>query len=78
MIINDTKVDYVYKIEPQPNDQTGNVHLLWMLQEIELNTKQSLTKKHRWLGYIQCALICRGVTTVNEERDATRELFDGE
>jgi hypothetical protein len=52
-------------------------HLLWMLKEIQTNRNQSLTKKHRWLGYIQRALIDQGLTTVQAERDFTRDIFNG-
>lgn len=52
-------------------------HLLWMLKELQTNRDQSLTKKHRWLGYIQRAVIEQGFTTVQAERDFTRPIFKG-
>lgn len=56
---------------------TSVAHLDWMLKELVTNDTQSLTKKHRWLGYIQGLLIAYGITTVNTERDATRHLLAG-
>lgn len=58
-------------------DETNPVHLLWMLDQIEYNTEQSETKKHRWLGYIQGVLVCKGSFTVLEERNYTRNILDG-
>lgn len=52
-------------------------HLLWMLKELQTNRDQSLTKKHRWLGYIQRAIIEQGLTTVLAEREFTRDIFKG-
>ena len=53
-------------------------HLFWMLEEIEYNEEQSLTKKHRWLGYIQGILIAFGILDVDEERNITRPLLNGD
>lgn len=78
ILINNSNETAVYKIEPLFGDETNVKHLLWMLQEIEMNTEQTLTKKHRWLGFVQGVIIAKGWTTVAEERDATRELFNGE
>ncbi|MDH2154174.1 hypothetical protein [Stenotrophomonas sp. GD03657] len=52
-------------------------HLEWMLETIQFGDDQSLTKKHRWLGFVQAALIARGLTTVDDERDHTRPIFNG-
>ena len=56
----------------------NTAHLVWMLKELQSNDEQSLTKKHRWLGYIQHALIAQKLTTVTIERDFTRNIFNGE
>lgn len=53
-------------------------HLFWMLEEIEYNEEQSLTKKHRWLGYIQGILIAFSILDVDEERNITRPLLNGD
>lgn len=53
-------------------------HLLKMLDEIKNNSTQSPTKKHRWLGYVQHALIVAGITSVDAERDFTRDIFNGQ
>ena len=58
-----------------PSEET--VHLLDMLNTLEHSSEQSLTKKHRWLGWIQGELIHLGATTVQAERDFTRDIFKG-
>lgn len=61
------------------NDEVGVDHLIWMLETIRDDSTQSITKKHRWLGYVQCALILEHkLTTVETERDFTRTIFNGE
>lgn len=59
------------------NEFDNSDHLLWMLNQLEKNKEQSLTKKHRWLGYIQHALVSAGLTDVTTERDLTRSVFNG-
>lgn len=59
-------------------DKTSRVHLRWMLGQLIDNNEQSLTKKHRWLGYIQGLLITYGYTTVDREREYTRDIFRGQ
>lgn len=53
-------------------------HLMWMLHQIRKNSTHSSTKMHRWLGFVQGVLCMRGVTSVNVEREATRNIFNGE
>lgn len=60
------------------NEYDNTNHLLWMLDELESNGDQTLTKKHRWLGYIQHAIISVGLTDVMTERNYTRNIFDGD
>lgn len=67
----------VYLNSVRFGDKTSPQHLLWMLGELESNNEQSLTKKHRWLGYIQAFVIAHGITTVDTERNATRGLLNG-
>lgn len=71
-------IDTVTFVKPTFGEEQSDKHLLWMLSELECNQEQSITKKHRWLGYIQGVLICKGYTTVAEEREETRELFNGD
>ena len=68
----------VLSIEQKPGDETNPIHLIWMLQQIKDNTEMSQTKRHRWLGYIQCVLVMKGVFSVEEEREYTRPIFNGE
>lgn len=58
-------------------DKAGRTHLLWMLDELESRHEQSLTKKHRWLGFIQGVMIANGLMAVDDERDRTRAIFLG-
>ena len=46
--------------------------------EIAGNDTQSITKKHRWLGFVQGIPIAKKLTTVDTERDFTRDLFNGD
>ncbi len=52
-------------------------HLLSMLETLRDDLEQSLSKKHRWLGFVQGVLCTSGLTTVDAERDFTRGLFNG-
>ncbi len=65
------------KVQTDVSNETSDTHLLWMLHEIALNPLQSETKKHRWLGYVQGVMVCKGYITVQEERELTRPIFNG-
>ncbi len=68
--------------ECNSNDPISDTHLSWMLHvisgEIKDPAQQSETKMHRWLGYVQGILVVKGMLNVNEERDRTRTIFNGE
>ncbi len=71
---------YADVLNKHPNfggDHFNTQHLQWMLGELQTNTEMSVTKKHRWLGFIQGVLVCHGLITVNEERNFTRDIFKG-
>ncbi len=68
----------IIEIKQMVGNETDPIHMLWMLDQIENDNKQSETKKHRWLGYIQGVLTCKKVFTVTEEREYTRSIFNGE
>lgn len=58
-------------------DTTSLEHLLWMclhcIPRIRDDGKGfSVDKYSRWLGYVQGCLICKGITTVEIERNRTR------
>lgn len=59
-------------------ENTSPKHLQWMLTEIQVNHDQELTKKHRWLGFIQGLMVAHGITTVPLERDYTRNILNGQ
>lgn len=69
--------DENFRYAPDEADQTSDRHLLWMLYQIKFNDDQSLTKKHRWLGFIQGVMVMKGYITVSDERDQTRDIFNG-
>lgn len=64
------------RVDPEGTLTNGN-HLLWMLLQIYNNKLSSETKAHRWLGFIQGGLISLGLTTVLDERNFTRDIFNG-
>lgn len=67
----------IQEIEQKPGDETNPIHLIWMLKQIAEDKSMSLTKRHRWLGYIQGILVMKGSFTVEEEREYTRPMFNG-
>ena len=62
----------------KPKDEYQRpAHLVEMLIKLDSDESMSLTKKHRWLGYIQGVLCANGVISVDDERDHTRGIFNG-
>lgn len=61
--------------------KTDSSHLLWLCDEAmsKYDTFYNLdgdnSKVNRWLGFIQAVLIMSGATSVDKERDRTRELL---
>ncbi len=66
------------EVHCQPEYPMSAPHLLWMLNEVETSMTMSVTKKHRWLGFIQGIMTAQGWITGQEERDLTRDIFNGE
>lgn len=52
-------------------------HLCWMLDKIIGDSSMSDIKKNRWLGYVQGCLTKDDQLNVDEERDRTRQIFNG-
>ena len=79
-----TDADFRKKIPPicagdnEFIETTDHEHLIWMLVQIQEDESQELTKKHRWLGFVQ-GVLCYycGYTTVEDERNFTRDVFAG-
>lgn len=69
---------FVTEVVQMEGDETNPIHLLWMLDQIQNDPTQSITKKHRWLGYIQGVLVCKKVFEVLEEREYTRSILNGD
>lgn len=63
---------------PLTGDKTNSDHLMWMLEELQAPSGMSLTKRHRWLGYVQGVMVAGGLLNVDVERDITRGIFKGE
>lgn len=57
---------------------TAGPHLLWMLRQIIDGNLSSETKENRWLGFVQGVMVARNLLDVEEERNRTREIFNGE
>ena len=62
-----------------PEFTTSVHHLIWMCKQIIEHTgyvpkEWSITKLHRWIGYIQGVMTARAFTTVEQERNDYREL----
>lgn len=62
-------------------DPTDPSHLLWMCNECIPQARYNgqgmmVAKYSRWLGYIQGCLISKGWTTVENERNRTRNWFN--
>lgn len=64
--------------ECTPDKPTEDKHLTWMLKSILNVDNMSVTKKHRWLGYVQGIMVLKGYITVADEREFTRPLFNGD
>lgn len=55
---------------PQP---LGGRHLLWMCRQIERKIDEwPESKMHRWIGFIQCALLANGALDLEE----LKTMFD--
>lgn len=53
-------------------------HLILMLNEVRYNDKQSVTCKHRWIGWVQSILdAVYDVTDVDREREFSRNVLQG-
>lgn len=51
-------------------------NLLWMIDRIcEEGALWPIDKVARWIGFIQCAVVQTGLTTVDDERNFSRPLF---
>jgi hypothetical protein len=79
-ILKEKKFSPVNHTEIQDGDPTSEEHLLWMCEYCIPRVRDdgmgmTVDKYSRWLGYIQGCLIMRGYTTVEKERNKTREWF---
>lgn len=51
-----------------------NLHFL-MVNGLARNLRVPVDKTGRWIGFVQCALIIRGLLDTKTEREQTRALF---
>jgi hypothetical protein len=57
-------------------DEVNYDHLLWLVETgMDRNQQNPVDKTGRWIGFIQCALIVRGILDTNTTRDQTRAIF---
>jgi hypothetical protein len=57
-------------------DEANYDNLLFLLENgLKRNNRVPVDKTGRWIGFVQCALIVRGVLDTKAERDQTRALF---
>lgn len=66
-----------HSIVQDPDGSDDPDHLMWMLATLKVGKGMSLTKRHRWLGFVQHALKQMGIFSVKTERDRTRSIFNG-
>jgi len=59
-------------------DKTSYQHLKWMADAIRNTPSMPIDKIARWVGFIQGVLACRGIISVDAERDRTRPIFTGQ
>ena len=64
-------------VEDSDNPTSLN-HLYWMTCQVQADALSSETRCHRWLGYVQGVLVMKGLLDVEEERNFTRKIFNGE
>ena len=66
--------------DTEPRESNTSVrHLIFMCEQVIARTgyvpkEWSITKLHRWIGYIQGVMTVRGFTTVERERNDYKEL----
>ena len=74
----EVEIRRLYKGAPQrANDGRGIGHVLWMLDEMRTRP-MSDRKIATWFGYVQCALIYNGFSTLDAERDRSRRFSANE
>lgn len=56
--------------ERHPEGDT-EAHLVWMLKGL-ISGYVEHEKAHRWLGYVQGFMVCRGLLSLNEAKDMNR------
>lgn len=66
-----------YRPCEQPEFPLSEPHLVWMLEQITMEY-MSRTKANRWLGYVQGVMVAKGFINVQDERNRTRHIFNGD
>lgn len=73
--LNNEMIHYVSQEDNK--NPTAMHHIRWMLEQIIMNN-MSDTKANRWLGYVQGIMTMHNMIDVNNERNRTRDIFNGE
>lgn len=79
-LLKERLYEYRYKlVDEDMSSKTSVRHLIWMCDQIVAHAgyvpdEWSVTKLHRWLGYIQGVMVSRGFTTVEEQREEYKKL----
>lgn len=70
---------YLEMIEDADNEILEDKYNLMSMaivgRDLAADNKLTIDKGNRWIGYIQGILIAHDITTIQIERDYTRELF---
>jgi len=62
------------EIDSVDDDDCKLPHLQWMCNQVADGKDWSVTKMHRWIGYVQGVLVTRKYSTVQTERDDYRRV----
>lgn len=65
-----------FQVPPQTGYMDGMTlpYLRWMCQQVIANPGWGVDKANRWLGWVQCALVCQGCSSLDDERNRVRLL----
>lgn len=73
------RIDLRVAVDDAKDPDINVKHLIWVCHQIikhagYVPNEWSVTKLHRWIGYIQGVMTARGITTVQQERDDYRTM----
>jgi hypothetical protein len=69
------KEDFLRNLKDSSHEGSDPAYLLWMCDQIvEKSQEWPATRLHRWVGYIQGCLVHGGISTLEDEKTAVREV----